>query len=191
MPRIRFLRTPTEAEGGPGHPFREGTAHDVAPRSARRWLEMEAAVLAPIDDDVETTEIFSAAGEKVAQFNKLKTPVPIGEFEAAMDARLDPPAPTQSVAIEGDAASGGALVAVEAGGCAPPILVELPTAEEQPKAEERANAGREMRPAGRGLWHVFQGAEQLSRQPLRRIDAEALVEYGPDAPRNAAAALGA
>jgi len=47
MPRILFTRTPSEAEAGPGHDFAAGRIYDVAPRSARRWLELGAALPAP------------------------------------------------------------------------------------------------------------------------------------------------
>lgn len=102
MPRILFTRTPSEAEGGPGHPFREGTVHELHPRSFRRWLDMEAGVPAPLP---------AAAPAAVP---------------AAVDHQAEGVAP-EGVATEGDAASGGALVAetveaVEAGGEAPPII---------------------------------------------------------------------
>ena len=77
MPLILFTRTPSIAEGGPGHPFREGAVHDVAPRSARRWLDIGCAVPAPADPDplITRTEIRSDGAEPLAVFQKLNAPV--------------------------------------------------------------------------------------------------------------------
>lgn len=45
MPFVRFLRTPSEAEAGPNHEFREGELHHVSARSLAYWLGVRPAAV--------------------------------------------------------------------------------------------------------------------------------------------------
>lgn len=40
MPWVRFLETPTEAEGGPDHPFLKDSVHELSRNSFARWYGM-------------------------------------------------------------------------------------------------------------------------------------------------------
>lgn len=174
MPRVLFKRTPTEAEGGPGHPYREGSVFDVSPRSAQRWIEMEAASPAPIERPATVqpapprlaAEPVKAEIDHVAFHAKFPT-TPVPEKSEKAEAT--------TVASEGDAASGGALVAIEAGGEAPPIMVDAPAPVPKPKRVMRAAAGGAM-------WNVFEDGKLLNRRPIDKLSATAMVATGIDAP---------
>lgn len=175
MPRILFKRTPTEAEGGPGHPFVEGSVFEVAPRSARRWIDMEAAVLAPI---VQASSVPAAAAHHPVVHASVSTNKPLDVTASqhpvitrafARHEKEEPP-----IASEKDAASGGALVAEKA--------KEEPTVIVEAKLEHKPN--REMRPAATGAdrWHVFEDGKQISTRSMPKLVAQAMVETGIDAP---------
>src|SRR5262249_2648940 len=104
MPRLPFLRTPTEAEAGPGHPYIKGLGYHVPPLSARRWVPMDMAGLAPL-------------------VNKLVDGY-VAEEQSLLEHEDDGGGAMAVVAaVESEALAGGALVAVEAGGAAPPIMI--------------------------------------------------------------------
>ncbi len=44
MPKVKFVRTPTEAEAGPGGEFKIGEVYEVGMKSWRRWIEIGCAV---------------------------------------------------------------------------------------------------------------------------------------------------
>ena len=103
MPKILFTRTPSEAEGGPGHDFAEGQIYDVSARSARRWFDLGFAVEPP-----RPQIITQRIGDGEIQMRILPEPVSIEAFEAAI--------------ADGSASS---ITAVETGGQAPPVIVPL------------------------------------------------------------------
>jgi hypothetical protein len=213
MPKIRFTRTPTEAEGGPNHIFFEGTVHDLKPRSVRRWLEMEAAVL--VDEDAAPWPKHTRSEAAQAQGATIRVTaggydsgtVSAWPSDADVHAATGPQGAPPVVAKENEGASGGVLVGavvpletalfevVEAGGEAPPIIVPSvfgvgsvgdesgePVAAAGEGEPNRDAKRREMRPAGTsGRFHVYEDGIRISRQPLAKMDAEAMVEHGIDA----------
>lgn len=47
MPKVRFSRTPTDAEAGPDHKFVAGGVYDMTDRQAERWERRGAAEVVP------------------------------------------------------------------------------------------------------------------------------------------------
>lgn len=115
MPLARFLRTPSEAEAGPGHRFEAGGVYEMSARSFARW-EARGYVEIVEPPDAEQPDPFGATASPSMQ--------------------------PQSLPVTG--------------------VMAVPQK-------------REMRHAGRGMWHVFAGTEQLTERPVPRADAEAMV----------------